>query len=55
MSIQKYKTLDLRYASILVAVVEGYINTCQPISSNMFRIIYLQIYLAQLLEMLCHV
>ena len=23
MSIQKYKTLDLRYASILVAVVEG--------------------------------
>ena len=34
MSIQKYKTLDLRYASILVAVVEGYINTCQPISSK---------------------
>jgi len=34
MTIQKYNNLDLRYASILETIVEGYINTCQPISSQ---------------------
>ena len=34
MTIQKYKNLDKRYAAILIAVVEGYINTCLPISSK---------------------
>ena len=34
MTIQKYKNLDKRYTAILIAVVEGYINTCLPISSK---------------------
>ena len=34
MAIQKYKNLDKRYTAILIAVVEGYINTCLPISSK---------------------
>ena len=34
MTIQKYKNLDERYTAILIAVVEGYINTCLPISSK---------------------
>ncbi len=34
MTIQKYNRLDLRYSSILATIVEGYINTCQPISSQ---------------------
>ena len=34
MTIQKYNRLDLRYSSILLTIVEGYINTCQPISSQ---------------------
>ena len=34
MTIQKYNRLDLRYSSILLTIVESYINTCQPISSQ---------------------
>ncbi len=34
MTIQKYNRLDLRYSSILATIVESYINTCQPISSQ---------------------
>ncbi|MFL3026473.1 MAG: heat-inducible transcriptional repressor HrcA [Candidatus Neomarinimicrobiota bacterium] len=34
MTIQKYNSLDLRYSSILLTIVEGYINRCQPISSQ---------------------
>jgi heat-inducible transcriptional repressor len=34
MSIQKYKKLDKRFSIILTAIVEGYINTCSPISSK---------------------
>ena len=34
MTIQKYNRLDLRYSSILATIVEGYINRCQPISSQ---------------------
>lgn len=34
MPIQKYKNLDHRFSAILIAVVEGYINTCLPISSK---------------------
>ena len=34
MTIQKYNSLDLRYSSILLTIVEGYINRCQPISSR---------------------
>ena len=34
MSIQKYKKLDRRYSAILISIVEGYINTCLPISSK---------------------
>ena len=34
MSIQKYKKLDTRFSIILTSIVEGYINTCSPISSK---------------------
>ena len=34
MPIQEYKNLDKRFSTILTAIVEGYINTCSPISSK---------------------
>ena len=34
MPIQQYKNLDKRFSTILTAIVEGYINTCSPISSK---------------------
>ena len=34
MPIQKYKKLNQRFTAILIAIVEGYINRCIPISST---------------------